>query len=444
MLNKLPPTSDKDPATVLLAKDHPLTSSDISRGALQVVEVLQDAGFEAYLVGGCVRDLFLGLHPKDFDVATSATPEQIKRLFRSARIIGRRFRIVHVRTGREITEVTTFRAQHQEESVNEEDGRVLSDNVYGDLYSDAMRRDFTMNALYYDPANNEIRDFCQGMADIKARQVRMIGEASLRYQEDPVRLLRAVRLAAKLNFRIEADTAAPILKLGQLLLNVPAARLFDESLKLLMSGYAEVTWRHLTEQRLVEYLFPATYYVLEEKALEQGHPAYDPEKLILEACQNTDIRIRTDQRVTPAFIFGVILWPAVVEEQWALSEQGLPPLACLHQAMQTVLSEQSRHIAIPRRFTNTIREIWELQMRLPRRSGSKAYRLMQHPRFRAAYDFLLLREAAGEDLQQLGQWWTDFQQATEEDRKTLVRALTNKKGGSRRRPRSKNRRRKPG
>jgi poly(A) polymerase len=432
MLNKQTQTSTSGQAAILSAKDHPISSTDIGRGALQVVEVLQEAGFEAYLVGGCVRDLLLDLHPKDFDVATSATPEQVKRLFRSARIIGRRFRIVHVRVGRDVTEVTTFRAQHQDASINEEDGRVLSDNVYGDLYSDAMRRDFTMNALYYDPANEQIRDYCQGVADIRARRVRMIGDPSLRYQEDPVRLLRAVRLAAKLNFDIEVDTAIPILKLGKLLLNVPAARLFDESLKLLMSGYAEVTWQRLREQKLVEYLFPATFH-----ALEQGNPIYSAALLIEQACRNTDHRIRTEQRVTPAFIFAVILWPAVVEAQQSLQAEGQTPLASLHQAMQSVLSEQSQHIAIPRRFTNTMREIWELQLRLPRRHGTQAQRLMQHPRFRAAYDFLLLRESAGEALQQLGQWWTDFQQADEGERLTMTNALASPKGGSRRRKRRK-------
>ncbi len=430
-------SSKSTEATVLSAADHPLATTDISRGALQVVEGLVDAGFEAYLVGGCVRDLLLDLHPKDFDVATSATPEQVKRLFRNARIIGRRFRIVHVRFGREVTEVTTFRGQHQEESVSQEDGRVLSDNVYGDLYSDAMRRDFTMNALYYTPEKEEIHDFCNGCDDIEAGQVRMIGEPSLRYQEDPVRLLRAVRLASKLNFKIEKHTAEPILKLGHLLTNVPAARLFDESLKLFMSGYAEVTWQCLADYQLIEYLFPATEMVLEQEHDQNGSC---PNTLIIQACRNTDRRIQTQQRVTPAFIFAVILWPAVIDAQQILIDQGQPPLAAMHQAMQSGLSEQSQHIAIPKRFTNTMREIWELQQRLPKRYGKQAYRLVQHPRFRAAYDFLLLREESGERLDKLGQWWTEFQNADEDQRNAMVSVLSTGKGRSKRR---KPRRRKP-
>ena len=339
---------------------------------------------------------------------------------------------MHVRLAREVTEVTTFRGQHREHSVNEEDGRVLSDNVYGDIHSDALRRAFTMNALYFDPAKDEILDFCQGVDDIRAQQVRIIGEPSQRYQEDPVRILRAVRLAAKLNFAIETETAAPIKKLGQLLLNVPAARLFDESLKLFMGGYAALTWARLEEWQLIEYLFPATFHVL-----EQGAAAYDPQQLIEQACRNTDHRIQTEQRVTPAFIFAVILWPAVLEEMQALKDDGQPQPTALHQAIQLVLSEQLRHISIPRRFTNTMREIWELQFRLPKRYGQQAFRLTQHPRFRAAYDFLLLRESAGEDLQSLGEWWTNFQKANEGERKAMVSALNHNRGRPRRRRRPK-------
>lgn len=432
MLERVQPTSNSDhTASVLSAKDHPLATTDISRGALQVVEILQDAGYEAYLVGGCIRDLLLEMRPKDFDVATSATPEQVKSLFRNARIIGRRFRIVHVRLNREITEVTTFRGQHNHKAVNEEDGRVLSDNVYGDIVSDAIRRDFTMNALYYDPAKEEIKDYCQGIEDINARRVRMIGDPTTRYQEDPVRLLRAVRLASKLGFEIDTETAEPIQRLGQLLVNVPAARLFDESLKLFMSGYAETTWQQLADRQLIQYLFPATQHELETNTLN-----FSPAELIRRACHNTDHRIRTQQRVTPAFIFAVILWPAITAEQKALIEGGEAPLAAMHQAIHLVMSEQTQHIAIPRRFSQTMREIWEMQLRLPKRFGSQAFRLVQHPRFRAAYDFLLLREAAGEDLNNLGQWWTDFQNADDGERKNLVGALNqNSKSRSRRRRR---------
>lgn len=406
-------------AARLSARDHAVASEDISSSALQIVERLDEAGFQAYLVGGCVRDLLVGGRPKDFDIATSATPEEVRALFRRAHIIGRRFRIVHVRTGREVTEVTTFRAHHgtgsELDSASSEHGMLLRDNVYGDIQSDALRRDFTMNALYYAPSRDEIVDFTTGMADIEAKQVRMIGDPVTRYQEDPVRMLRAVRLAAKLNFEIEANTAKAIGELGHLLANVPPARLFDECLKLFMSGHASSVYTELRRYQLFSCLFPETGSLLENSAFADA--------LIRQAAINTDHRIHNDKRVTPAFIFAVILWPAVAVHQQQLRKQGLPPLPALQQAGQAVIARQVQRVAIPKRFTIPIREIWELQLRLPRRSGSQAFRLLAHPRFRAAYDFLLLREQAGQDQGGLGEWWTQFQEADEEQRAAMVNEI---------------------
>jgi poly(A) polymerase len=402
--------------TRLNARDYAVAPEDISRSALQIVERLEAAGFEAYLVGGCVRDLLVGGHPKDFDIATNAKPEEVKALFRRAHIIGRRFRIVHVRDGREVTEVTTFRAHHDNgsatDAVSSEHGMLLRDNVYGDIQSDALRRDFTMNALYYSPSRGEITDFTQGIADIEARQVRMIGDPVTRYQEDPVRMLRAVRLATKLNFVIETNTAQAIDELSHLLGNVPPARLFDEALKLFMSGHAAAVYPQLRRYRLFDYLFCETGALLETDTFADS--------LIQQAAVNTDHRIRNNQRVTPAFIFAVILWPAVTAHQRLLEEDGLPPVPALQQAAQWVITRQVQRVAIPRRFTLPVREIWELQLRLPRRSGNQALRLLAHPRFRAAYDFLLLREQAGEDHAGLGEWWTRFQEADEAQRKILI------------------------
>ncbi|MGQ9425776.1 polynucleotide adenylyltransferase PcnB [Gilvimarinus sp. F26214L] len=438
-----PPSPGKDPhqpvatAVRLKARNYGITPDQISPSAVEIVERLEQAGFQAYLVGGCVRDLLVGGHPKDFDIATSATPEEVRALFRRAHIIGRRFRIVHVRSGREITEVTTFRAHHEngsgDESASSEHGMLLRDNVYGDIQSDALRRDFTMNALYYSPTQGEIIDFTTGMADVAARQVKMIGDPVTRYQEDPVRMLRAVRLASKLGFEIEDQTAQGILELGHLLANVPPARLFDEALKLLMSGHAEAVYPELRRFGLFERLFPETGEVL----------AHDSQvdELIRQAAHNTDERIRNGRRVTPAFLFAVILWPAVVTRQQQLHGDGVPPMPALQQAAQWVISRQVQRVAIPKRFTIPIREIWEMQPRLPRRSGQQAFRLLSHPRFRAAYDFLLLREQAGEDHQGLGQWWTTFQEVDEPQRNAMVAELH---GGGRKRPRKRSpRKRKP-
>ncbi|BFM12768.1 polynucleotide adenylyltransferase PcnB [Simiduia litorea] len=417
--------------------EHNISRANISRGAVSAMKRLNDEGFEAYLVGGGVRDLLLDGHPKDFDLATNATPEQVRQIFRGARIIGRRFKIVHVRMGRELIEVTTFRDNHTEseserDSHQADSGMLLRDNVFGTLETDSARRDFTINALYYTSKDFTVVDYEGGLDDLKKRQIRMIGDPLTRYKEDPVRMLRAVRFAAKLGFNIEPNTAAPIAPNAELIGQVSSSRLFDESLKLFMAGSATATFSLLRDYGLLAYLFPQT-----EALLQRGDAK--AEKLIEHALVNTDKRIRNDQRVTPAFIFAALLWPVVKEKQEALmASEKLTPLVALGQAASAVVSQQLAAISIPKRFLIPMREIWDLQLRLPNRAGKRAFVTFGHERFRAAYDFLLLRESAGENFDGLGQWWTDFQVANEEGREAMVQNMTGPKGRSRRRsPRKK-------
>lgn len=406
----------------------------VSRNAIKVVDMLQSAGYSAYIVGGGVRDLLLNLKPKDFDVATNATPEQVRQVFRSALIIGRRFRIVHVRFGREIIEVTTFRAHHQESSnvkdaKQSDHGLLLLDNVYGDIESDAFRRDFTVNALYLDPNTRQIIDFADGITDLKQRQLRIIGEAEARYREDPVRMLRAVRFAAKLGFRLEAGSERPITQLAPLLAHIPSARMFEEVLKLFLSGSATACFHLLRQYNLFYYLFPGT-----EDVLKTQDPISEAiaERVVL----NTDKRIRSDLRVTPAFIYAVFLWLPLQQAIKKLHSQGVSPQDALQKAGSDVIAKQLTRTAIPKRFLIPLREIWALQWRLPKRDGGKAFALLDHPRFRAAYDFLLLREEAGENIEGLGHWWTQFQNADSAAREEMVKGLesSGKRKSRKRRP----------
>ncbi len=390
----------------------------ISPNAIRVLDKLNQAGFESYLVGGGVRDLLLGKAPKDFDIATDATPEEIKGLFRNARIIGRRFKIVHVRFGREILEVTTFRgtADNHAQQVTSKDGQLLRDNVYGNLKSDALRRDFTVNALYYEHNSHSIYDYTEGLEDLEKRQLRMIGDAETRYKEDPVRLLRVIRFCAKLGFSIEAQTETPIAHCAPLLANVPAARLFDELLKLLLAGDATSTYQLLLKYHLFEELFPQTHAVFD------NDPSYRP--MMDEVMANTDTRLRNDKRVTPAFILAALLWPPMIELKKSFEAHGMHASDAFNEAASTVLRNQIARITIPKRFSIPLRQIWELQWRLPKRHGKRAEQCAEHPKFRAGYDFVILREAAGEDLGQLGQWWTQYQEEDEQGRLNMVNALS--------------------
>jgi poly(A) polymerase len=420
-----------------------------------VLYKLNDAGYQAFIVGGGVRDLLLGLKPKDFDIATDATPEQVRELFRNSRIIGRRFRIVHVHFGGEIIEVSTFRALNADnveivegglsrnesrlDAVHSATGMILRDNVFGSIEEDVMRRDFTVNALYYTVRNFEVHDYVDGLADIDLRCLRMIGDPEQRYREDPVRILRALRLAAKLNFKLAPETEAPIRPCAVLLESIPAARLFDEFMKLFFSGQGESSYELLQEYTVFRILFPQTAQALQQDSSGR----YD--RLLHLACASTDARINEDKSVTPAFLLAVLLWPAVQTRYDALLQNGVPPLQATHDAGQDVLTEQLQRISIPRRFSMPMREIWDLQVRLQNRKGRRAELLLQHKRFRAAYDFLLLREASGENLDGLGAWWTEFQAANPEQQLALQAQAPSEDGGhsKRRRRRVKSRRKPP-
>ncbi len=415
---------------------HTVSRSNISRAALNVLYRLKEAGFESYLVGGGVRDLLLGVTPKDFDVATAAHPEQVRSLFRSCRLIGRRFRLAHVRFGREIIEVATFRGSASDAAENSDDqalldehGRILRDNVYGTLEEDAWRRDFSINGLYYSVEDFSIRDHVGGMEDLRARSVRLLGDPQVRYREDPVRMLRAVRIATKLGFEIEANTAAPIPELAPLLKQVPAARLFDETLKLLLSSQGAAVFRALREHSLFEPLFPATQAAL------GGARGEVMTAFIERALANTEARLAADKPVTPAFLFAALLWPALTERAQALRDQGATAAQAQVTAAHEVTAAQAEYVSLPRRFSTPMREIWQLQPRFEGRRGKRPLRLLEHPRFRAAYDFLVLRADSGDADPELAKWWTEFQEADAGAREALTRAAPAGKSRGRRRRR---------
>ena len=415
---------------------HGLNRRKVSGSAIRIIEALHAAGHEAYLVGGGVRDLILGGSPKDFDIATNATPEMVQKVFRRAKIIGRRFKIVHVRMGREVFEVTTFRGSHtdaggRKHAVQSEKGILLRDNVYGDLESDAFRRDFSINALYYDPSTEEIIDYCGGLDDLSARRLSIIGDPSARYKEDPVRMLRAIRFMAKLALKIDPATEAPIKEHSEYLREIPPARLFDETLKLFLSGSAAATIDKLHEYHLLQHLFPSA-----ARGLDGDSTIF--QNMLRNSAVNTDKRIRQEKRVTPAFIYASMLWPALQTEMDRLR----PDMRCseqelMFQAANGVIVEQQQKTSIPKRFLIPMRDIWGLQLRLERRDPKRALSLLEHPKFRAGYDFLLLREQSGEVTDSLGDWWTKFQFAEAEEQTQMLSAFKSKS------PRRRSRRRKP-
>lgn len=406
------PTKGGRQPSIIPRDDHCVSRSMISDGALKVIHRLNQSGHEAYLVGGGVRDILLGGEPKDFDVATDATPEQVRGLFRNSRIIGRRFRIVHVRFGREVIEVTTFRGSHDDaptqnkgkHSARNEAGMLLRDNVYGSMDEDAIRRDLSINALYYSSRDFSIYDFVGGLEDLQNKRIRVIGDPETRYREDPVRMLRVVRFAAKLDFDIEAATEAPLTELAPLLGDIAAARMFDEVLKLFMGGRALQTYALMQRYGLFAPLFPAT-----QRLLDQECP--QTQELIHQGLANTDARIAEGKPVTPAFLYAVLLWPVVKKLHREVLNDGVPAIPALHQAAERCLHKQQQRVAIPKRFSLPMRDIWELQLRFERQSGKRASQLVEHRYFRAGYDFLLLREQSGEVDGQLSQWWQAFYEA---------------------------------
>lgn len=386
----------------LIPRDqHPISRQNISKSALRVLYRLNEAGYEAYLVGGAVRDLLLGRQPKDFDVATSATPEQVRQLFRNCRLIGRRFRLAHVVFGPEVIEVATFRGSEDDGSGDREidNGLLVRDNVYGSIEEDAVRRDFTANALFYGVADFAVRDYVGGFEDIRARVLRLIGEPERRYREDPVRMLRAVRLAAKLDFSIEPASADPIARLAPLLGEASNARLFDESLKLFLTGHGARAFELLEQYGLVEQLLPDTAAAL---ALDASGLC---RQMLMTALHNSDARIAEGKSVTPAYLFAVLLWPAYAQDLQTLLQEGHAMAVAEQRAADRVTLRQASRIAIPRRFSTPMHEIWWLQSRFPQRQRKRVFRLLAHPRFRAAFDFLDLRASTVPELHAERDWW---------------------------------------
>jgi poly(A) polymerase len=409
---KRPPRESK--AVIYGPDRHHVRKESLSRGARKTCEDLQRAGYAAFVVGGAVRDLLLGRAPKDFDVATSATPDQVRAVFRRSRIIGRRFQIVHVMFGAETVEVSTFRAhftKEADEDSQDAHGRVLSDNVWGSQAEDAIRRDFTVNALFYDPVKEEVWDYQHGVKDLEAKKLVMIGDPATRYREDPVRMLRAARLAAKLGFTIEAKTEAAIRESRHLLENVPQARLFEEILKLLLSGSAVACIKKLRHLELHHGLLP-----LLDNALEDP----DTGQFAWAALQATDERLAADKPVSPAFLLAALLWGQVERETKRAEEEGQVAVPAMHAAMHEALERQRDKLAIPRRFDATMKELWLLQPRFLQRGGSRPYRLLEHPRFRAGYDFFELRARSGNAPQDIADWWERFQFATVDERETMM------------------------
>jgi poly(A) polymerase len=386
---------------------HNVSRKDMSPNALRVLYRLRDAGFSAFLVGGAVRDILVGGHPKDFDIATSATPEQVKQQFRNCRLIGRRFRLAHVVYGREIIEVATFRANVDDGSGDRElheGGRLLRDNVYGTIEDDAVRRDFTCNALYYAIEDFSVRDYTGGFEDVQNRLMRLIGDPETRYREDPVRMLRGIRLAAKLGFEIEEATAAPIPQLASLLSESAPARLFEECLKLFLSGHAVQSFLGLERHGLLPALLPETAAAL--KSNRSGALR----TMLLEGLRGTDTRVANDEPVSPAFLFALLLWPAYCRALMALQAQGMHTVEAQRRAADRVTVHQLSTIALPRRFSLPMQEIWLLQSRFSQRQRKRVFRLLAHPRFRAAYDFLVLRMAASNEHMDDVTFWREAQE----------------------------------
>lgn len=420
---------------VIPRSEHGVSRKDISENALKVLYRLNRHGYEAYLVGGSVRDLLLGLHPKDFDVVTNAKPEEVRRVFRNCRLIGRRFRLAHVYFGHDIIEVATFRGKTDEPSddiSHSEQGMILRDNVYGTIAEDVWRRDFTINALYYNIADYSIVDYVGGFADIKAKHMRMIGDVKQRYREDPVRILRAIRFAAKANFELDKTLTQPIAELKEMLHHISSARLFEEVMKMFHSGVATRIYQELKNHGLLAELFPIT-----DDSVKKS--IYPTDALLCKVFQSTDNRIRADKSVTPAFIVSALLWHPILERTQVLMDKGMPLLPARLQAAEELLQRQGKRVSIPKRITLGAREIWQFQLRLEKRHGKRAHQLMTEQRFRAAYDFLEMRAQVGENVKELYEWWKAYIDGDADIRKQLMQSLSAPSG----RRKQKRRKKKP-
>lgn len=400
---------------IIKASEHGIDPKLVSFAAVRTCSILQQRGYKAYVVGGAVRDLLLGVKPKDFDVATDATPEQVKRAQRRAFIIGRRFRLVHVVFGDEIVECSTFRALDASGVRKDASGRVISDNIFGEMWEDAARRDFTINAMYYDPATGDIYDYHGGYEDLRRQTLRMIGYPQARYREDPVRMMRAVRISAKLGFKIERSTDKAIAEMAPLLGNVPAARLFDEMIKLFTCGHAEDCLIKLRQAGLHRSLLPMLDVILDEP---------DGEKFLMLALKRTDERIAVGKKISPAFLFATLLWPQV-KKRWDAYQDGdkkkaMTRSTALYAAADDVIATQTAKLAIQHRFVADMKLIWMLQLRFERRTGKNPYTLVEHPKYRAGYDFMLLRSLLGHVPESLVHWWETFVDADQDKRAEMI------------------------
>ena len=404
---------------IIPASEHKIPPGSVSWQAIKACEALQRNGFKAYVVGGAVRDLLLGVTPKDFDIATNATPEQVKSCQRRAIIIGRRFRLVHVLFGKEIIECATFRSLDTDGVRKDADGRVISDNIFGEMWEDAARRDFSINALYYDPATQNILDYHNGYEDLVARRLRVIGNPEARYREDPVRMMRAVRIAAKLGFTIDEDARRPIPEMASLLRNVPDARLFDEIIKLLTSGHAVACVKELRREGLHEGLLPM---------LSLMDTASEGEKFMMLALQRTDERINAGKKTSPSFLFATLLWPQTLRRWEYFISKGGKRAQSLFEACKVVLDTQCEKVVIQKRYIEDIQMIWMLQYRFERRIGKSPFALVEHPKFRAAYDFLMLRAHSGQVPLSVLRWWKRFYEATEEERHAIINEAQRSRG----------------
>jgi len=440
--------------TIIPASQHAVSRKSISANALKVLERLHASGYSSYLVGGGVRDALLGHNPKDFDVATNASPEEVRALFRNSRIIGRRFRLVHVVFGRDIIEVATFRADHATGQGGETgtDGRILRDNVFGNIEQDAYRRDFTINALYYNIEDHSVVDFVGGLQDLEDRLFCLIGDPVQRCEEDPVRVLRAARLSAKLDFDIEEETLDAMYETAPMLDDMPPARLFEEALKMFHGGYALKSFQKLLELDLLGYLFPQTNGRLMEEFASSDSERYE-KKLIEAALTNTDLRVSQDLPITPAYLLAFMLWGGVYERAQEMIKKGMPAIDAIWKAADAVVPLQLKVTSIPKRFSGPMREIWTLQPRLEQISGQRALGLIENRRFRAAYDFLCLRARFDKTLKDCADWWTEVQELDEDERPAFCEkkpvvtthwGAPGKQGKRKRRPRkNKPRRRSP-
>ena len=393
-----------------------IDNKKINKFSISIIKDLQKNNFQAYLVGGCVRDLMCGLEPKDFDIATDATPEQVRKIFKASRIIGRRFKLVHVFNRSELIEVATFRAgddsSNNNNLIKDTSGKIIRDNIWGDLEQDTYRRDFTVNALYYCPISQKIIGHKDGLKHIHEKSIVSIGDPVKRFSEDPVRSLRAIRFSNKLDFKIDKDIKEAIYEKGHLLSDISNARLFDEFCKIFLSGMAEKNFNKLSSYGLSKYLIST-----------DSERSEFTRNLIVESLRNTDKRLINGQSITPGFLIAALLWPGLIERSLSKGEINLRKF---FRSMDYVLRNQQKITAVPRKFQSYIKDIWVLQLKLHSRIGKQPYKTLKHPRFRAAYDLLLLRERATNKKQDLGKWWTDFQKNDENIKKALINDLKEK------------------